>query len=803
MIKTCISKSWLFEEQISNNMWWKDSDVEKMVDLPHDYAIHHPRTMNGPGGEGTGYYEGGMGRYTKYLKFENKKHTILDIDGAYMCAEIRLNKDLLAIHPNGYMPFLVDLTDYIYWGKHNKIEILTNDIAPSARWYSGAGLYRDVFLWTGGSVRIEPWDLYVVTNSAREDKANITVKLWISSDFNTDADVKIIIKDKNGNKAAESVTTIKALKDTKNSCDIDFEIENPLLWDTENPNLYTLDAEVIANGEITDTFRQTFGIREILFSVKDGMTLNGKKIKLKGGCIHHDHGALGAASYPAAEMRKVKKLKEAGFNSLRTAHNPQSDAFMDACDKLGIIVMDEAFDMWRSAKKANDYHLWFEDWWARDISYMIKRDRIHPCIASYSIGNEIHEANGRSNGALWSKKLTEEVKKYDTSRPVTSALASNWDGFDLNRTGVPEDYKEVYMRGHKELGLQKEDLNSEWDLWMNDFMEPLDIVGYNYGYRRYEYDIEKYPNRIIWGSETYSNTIFEAWDVIKKHNNLLGDFNWTAYDNIGEIGAGRGEWRKEKPEENERVVPLVIKDIKWRTCWQGDMELTGFRRPQSYFREAVWNEKFASPIFTTHPSHNGEYYVGTGWHWQDVCDTWTFDDKYLGIPVKTEVYTLADEVRFVLNGKSVGTAKPQKGVASVNIPYEKGELRADTYKDGKLIISSVLKTTGDAKYIKIIPETTEILADGKDLAYFEINITDDNGNRIVNAKNKLKCCVSGGELLCIFSGDPCTEDDYISPVCHAFGGRAIAIVKTEQKGNVKITVESDNLISDSSDIIAK
>jgi len=799
MKKKCISSSWIFAEKVANNSYHKEPENKIEVDLPHDYAISRERNPKSAGGCGTGYYDGGYANYTKYIKFENKEHTILDIDGAYMCAGVRLNKDLLAMHPNGYMPLLVDLTDYIVWGKSNKLEIFTNDIHPSARWYSGAGLYRDVFLWTGGSVRIEPWDLYVVTNSADSLMASITVKAQIASDYDASATLVITITDKNGNTAARSTTQINVSEGRKTDVDIDFDIDNPLLWDTENPNLYTLKAQIIVNEEVTDTFEQIFGIREIRYIAGKGMTLNGKSIKLKGGCIHHDHGALGACSYPAAEERKVRNLKNAGFNSLRLAHNPQSTAFMEVCDREGILVMDEAFDMWVSAKRSNDYHLWFADWWARDISYMVKRDRSHPCIVSYSIGNEIHEAHGYSNGAEWSKKLADEVRKYDTSRPVTSAVCGSWETTDMLGDDAPEDYREVFMRGYTDLGNNPNDPDSEWDKRTYDFMKPLDIVGYNYAYGRYGIDCERYPERIIWGSETHAITFYDSWKAVMENPNVLGDFTWTAHDNIGETGAGRGEW---DAYPDTPLVPLVLDEYPWRTCWQGDLELTGVRRPQSYFREAIWRENTEPKIFTTHPEHNGHTFSGTGWHWYDVCDTWTFDDKYIGEKVKTEVYTSADEIRFILNDKEVGTAKPEKGIASLEILYEKGELRSEAIKDGKVINTSTLKTVGKASKIVITPEKKEIVADGRDLAYFQINITDENGDRIPDAKNKLICSVSGGELLCVFSGDPKNEDRYTSPVCHAFGGRALAVVKTKEKGNVSITVSADLIASGSAVIKA-
>ena len=797
MIKTNISKDWYFEEDFKLNILRLGGNIKKKVDLPHDYVISHPRSKDAPGRWGNGFYPGGPGKYYKYMMFENKEHTILDIDGAYMCAKVLLNKDLLAIHPYGYTPMLIDLTDRIARSRHNKIEIFTNDMQPSSRWYAGAGLYRDVAIWTGGSVRIEPWDLYVVTNSANEAQADITVKTQISSDLDTDAVLHITLTDKGGNIAASVSKDIKVTKSAKTDADIDIILQTPLLWDTDNPHLYTLNAHITVDGDITDRYEQKCGIREIRFSAENGMTLNGKPIKLRGGCIHHDHGALGVASYPAAEERKVRKLKEAGFNALRTAHNPQSTAFMEACDRLGMIVMDEAFDIWVSEKRPNDYHNWFMDWWSRDISYMVMRDRSHPCIASYSIGNEIPECNGRSEGNIWAQKLSDEIRKYDKSRPVTIALHGNTDSWDIDGTNAPDDYKEMFYQGHTQLGNEPTDINSEWDEWTKEVVKPLDIVGYNYCYGRYAHDREKYPDRIIWGSETHAINIYHSWKAVMENNNVLGDFTWTAYDNMGETGAGRGEWGQEGV-----LSPLVLEQYPWRTCYQGDIDLAGYRRPQSYFREAVWFDNTEPRIFTTHPMHNNDTYAGTGWHWYDVDDTWTFDDKYIGESVKTEVYTQADMIRFVLNGKEVATAVPKECVATAYIPYEKGTLTAEAVRDNEVINTFTLTTATEPNKIVVVPEKDTILADRRDLCYFDISICDVSGNRITTAADKLQCTVDGGELLCIFSGDPCNDDQYTSDTCHAFKGRAVAVVKSVTKGKINIKITCDGLADGTASIMA-
>lgn len=773
MKKICISKDWFFEGE---------SREIKKVDLPHDYVITIPRDRNVQGGDSTGFFAGKYGKYSKYMKFEPAAHTILDIDGAYMCARIFFNDNMIDMHPNGYMPYLVDLTGKIREGRNNKIGINVTNVQPSTRWYSGSGVYRDVYIWTGGRVRIEPWDIFVTTTNLSADEAELRVKFTVSADMECSAAAEFVICDAAGNDVVSAKKEIDA-KMGKNEEECIIKVKNPNCWDCDNPYLYTMNVKIIVNGEQEDETEQRFGIRTISADVKNGLLLNGKSIKLRGGCIHHDHGVLGSAEFPAAVKRKLSLLQSAGFNAVRTAHNPPSLTFLELCDEMGILVMDEAFDMWNIPKKNLDYSLWFKDWWQRDISYMVLRDRSHPSVISYSIGNEIWERDGNSDGALWSEKLSAQIRKYDSTRLVTSGICGMWNLYD---EFAPEDYKEDFMQGYKDIG--SGDLGSSFAKRTEGYMKPLDIVGYNYFYTRYDEDSEKYPERIIWGSETHALTFFESWQAVMKHPNVLGDFTWTAYDNMGEVGTGRFEW-----SENGYINGISTADYPWRTCYQGDFDLCGYRRPQSYFREAVWRIDAEPHIFTTHPKHNGDDFSGTDWHWYDVCESWTFGDEYIGEPIKADVYTTADEVLFELNGKNVGSAKPQKGIATLEIPYEKGELTATTFKDGRKLKSFTLKTTGEEYALRVISEKNEVMGDNRDLCYFDISIVDKDGNVVTESRRELKCEVFGGELMGIFSGDPKNEDSYGSNKCHAYTGRAVAIARCTRGKKLKIRVSSEGL----------
>jgi len=447
-------------------------------------------------------------------------------------------------------------------------------------------------------------------------------------------------------------------------------------------------------GKITDRSEVTFGIRTFTVNAEEGLKLNGEPMKLRGGCVHHDHGGLGAAAYPAAEERKIRLLKETGFNSVRTAHYPPSLALLEACDKLGVIVMDEAFDMWNKPKTVSDYSLWFADWWKRDIDAMVLRDRNHVSVLSYSIGNEIIERDCSSDGAKWSRLLSDEIRRLDSTRYVTSGICGMWNRHD---SIDPEDYWEEHSKKYS-INCSG-DPDSEWDKQTYGYMKPLDIVGYNYIFPRYELDHQRYPDRVIWGSETHSLRFYDSWHTILKCNHVLGDYTWTAIDNLGEAGAGKGVWAR------DGYLPgIVLQPYPWRTCFQGDLDLCGYRRPQSYFREAIWIGKTLPRIFTVHPEHYGEGFSGTGWHWYDVLDSWSFEDQYIGSPVECQVYTEDDEVEFILNGRKVAIVKPEKAIARADINYEKGVLTAVAYKAGKETGRFSLKTVGAAQKIEVKAE---------------------------------------------------------------------------------------------------
>ncbi|MBO7762832.1 MAG: DUF4982 domain-containing protein [Clostridia bacterium] len=784
MIKTCISKGWKFADFPD-----KPGDYRE-VDLPHDYAVEKPRDPQGD--PLNAYFPVAPAQYVKYVTLPPQRHYILDVDGAYSGAEITFNEELLCLHPHGYTPILVDLTDHVIPGVTNKLKITTNPLPHSTRWYHGCGIYRDVFLWEGGEVRIEPWDLFVYTEGVKEESADVGVKLWLSADLDTKAELRFrVLLD--GKECARDSLTVRARRGERTEHAHTLSVSSPALWEPDAPRLYTLVTEVVCDGRVTDTTCVSFGIRTVTVDAVHGLLLNGTPLKLRGGCIHHDHGVLGAAAFPAAEERKIRLLKAAGFNAVRIAHNPPSLALLEVCDRLGMLVMDEAFDVFSKRKLAvtADYHIFFREWWQRDISYMVRRDRNHPSVISYSIGNEIYEVDGTSEGDAWSRRLSAEIRRHDATRLVTAAIQKisipNFRAEEID----PEDYV-AYMQKKRGRGEARQ-INRLTEA----FEAPLDVIGFNYYHEHFKTFHEMYPDKVIWGSENWTKNIYDDWQDVCDNAYVIGDFTWTAYDNLGEVGHGAGFWESEK----ERYAKGLA-FYPWRTCYQGDLDLCGLRRPQSYYREAVWFGGESPRMFVTHPRHYGEAYYGTGWHWADVHESWTFEDRYVGSPIRVDTYIEAERVEWLLNGRKVGKAVPHRAIATLDTVYEKGELVAVAYRDGREFARYALHTLGAPTALSVTPERASLLADRRDLCYFQIAVVDRDGCVDVHNESEISVEVTGGELMGVFSANPISDDDFRAPRCHAFKGRALAIVRAAEPGTVVLTASSPDLAGARAEVTA-
>ncbi|HHV12748.1 MAG TPA: glycoside hydrolase family 2 protein [Clostridiales bacterium] len=773
-----LNYNWDFYESNEGMSFVFHKPESKVVNLPHDFIITKPRSPKEEGGPGNGYFGQGEGVYRKQLEVPPEwegKTVILDIDGAYMNTEVALNGDLLGLHPYGYTPYLVDLSPALRFnGKKNELKIITQSRQPSSRWYSGGGIYRSVALWVGNPVHIRPWDIFVTTPVVNDGEATVNVNITVSSKEEKERAVTLAceILDAEGREVAEGSLGVSLSGKSSTVCDLELKVEHPKQWDLDTPYLYTCRVKVMADGAVLDESQDTFGIRTISIDTEHGFMLNGRTVKMQGGCLHHDNAFLGACAYPKAEARKISILKAVGYNAVRISHYPPSLAMLKACDEQGMLLLDECFDVWRMGKVPLDYHLYFEDWWERDIELMVKRDRNHPCVITYSIGNEVGERDGKGEGALWAKRLHDKFKALDPTRFTMSGICGIFD--DDAEVGTNFDANAIS--------------DNNWGEVTKAFAEPLDIVGYNYLYERYEKDHETFPDRIIVGSETHSFKTYDNWEAVKKNPHVIGDFIWAAVDYLGEVGTGKVYWEK-AGEPFGFMAPYP-----WRSSWQSDILLTGKRRPQSYYREIMWGHTRDTYLFTTHPEHYGDNFFGMNWHWYDVNEDWSFPEEYLGKPVKVDAYGSGDEAEFILNGRSLGRAPYNKLIATMDIPYEKGTLEAVTYEQGVEISRATLKTAGQATALLLTPEENQLAADLQDLCYIHVDIVDGEGIRLPSDERELQVTLSGpGEFLAIGSGSPCTEDQIGDTKCHAYHGRAVVILKAGAPGEIRVTVTAEGV----------
>ena len=566
---------------------------------------------------------------------------------------------------------------------------------------------------------------------------------------------------------------------------VELEVENPALWSDVEPNLYTLKWALDVYNVREDEGELRIGIRRIEIDAKNGFRLNGVPMKLRGGCIHHDNTLLGAAAFPTAERRKIEKLKAAGYNAIRTAHNPPSTALLDACDELGMLVLDESFDMWRTGKNAMDYHLWFEDWWQRDTESMVKRDRNHPCIYCWSVGNEVSELLGTSDGAYWAKVQADYVRSIDPTRPVSASA----NGFVAPKPGKPRKPHnlEAELVGKPVMGLPK-DGEDDWGDQTEAAASAMDIFGYNYMYGRYAHDINRFPDRVIHATETHSFHTYDYWKACVENPNCIGDFIWVAFDNLGEAGAGRVIYSFDEMKGG------LIGSWPWLSCYQGDLDLIGDARPQNMYRRVMWGVDKGIHMYTTHPTRTGKPFYGMGWHWEDVVSTWTFSDEYIGQLVKVQAYANCDEVEFVLNGEAMGREVPVEYKVFKELPYQPGYIEVRAIRGGEVVATDKIETTGAPAAIKLYAENPALAADGMDIAYVHAELIDAEGRKVTGDDMKLTASVSGaGAFLAIGSGNPCTEENFTNSRITFRGAAMVCARAAKEAGELTVKVVAEGL----------
>lgn len=746
---------------------YDDSDW-RVIDLPHDWSIENLPGTDSPFNRDAlsqvngGFTTGGTGWYRKSFflsDMQSAKQIIIQFDGVYMNPEIWINGVLLGSHPYGYTSFWFDITKQVKFGKANILAVKVRNEGENSRWYSGSGIYRHVWLKVLDPVHTAQWGTVITTPQVSKTSARVLIKTRVNNQSGEAIDVKLITHVFNGAGMEVINTASSQIIEKSGSPEFTQEVSvpNPDLWSTESPSLYSAVCEVYAADQLVDRTATKFGIRTVQFDVVNGFQLNGKTMKLKGGCFHHDNGPLGSKSYDRAEERRVELLKASGFNALRCSHNPPAPAFLDACDRLGMLVIDEAFDMWSEGKNTSDYHLWFEKWWQKDIESMVKRDINHPSIILWSIGNEIPGMDS-PEVVKTARLLTDFVHKCDPTRLLTAAVNG------LNPRKDP-------------------------------YFGTLDIAGYNYGsggdHQKndiFETDHRRVPSRIMVQTESYPLEAFKSWMDVLDHPWLTGDFVWTAIDYIGEASIG---WRGYYQEQN--FYP-------WSLAFCGDLDICGWKRPQSYYRDALWMTNQLS-IFVKPPkpsfAENPDRQSWSKWHWLDALADWTWTG-YENTKLQVSAYSSCEEVELFLNNKSLGKKKTDRSSefkAAWDVPYEPGELKAVGYTAQKKVNQTFLRTAKEPVAIRVIADRTEISADGQDLCYITVELADEKGTRNPKAENMLKFEIDGpGKIIGVGNANPISTQSYQSSERKAWQGRCIVVLKSEQtKGKIILRATSGSL----------
>ncbi|MXV13883.1 sugar-binding domain-containing protein [Hufsiella ginkgonis] len=740
------------------------------VDLPHDWSIEGP--FDSKWASGTGFLPGGIGWYRKTFTLPHDmtgKKIFLYFDGVYKNSEVWVNGNFLGKRPSGFASFRYEITRYLNSGKNTvAVKADHTDFADS-RWYTGSGIYRNVYLVAADPVHIEQWGVKFSTPQVSEKSALVNVDVAVLNQSAAAKSVSVWAKLSGKKGAAGTSRVIKLDAASRGSASLSFSVADPVLWSVDQPALYELAVSLVVNGKKTDEVKHQVGIRSYKFEADKGFSLNGTSMKLKGVCIHDDAGALGVAVPPEVWERRLKILKDGGCNAIRLSHNPHADYLYDLMDSLGFLVMDEAFDEWEFGKNKwiegwnvgtpgkDGYHTYFKEWAERDLADMVKRNYNHPSIILWSIGNEVdypndpysHEVlNGDGpNPQIFGKgyqpayppasrikeiagQLVAVVKKYDRTRPVTAAFA----GVVMsNAVGAPQ---------------------------------MMDIAGYNYQEYRYPGDHKQYPERVIYGSENGMG--FSAWKAVTDNDYIAGQFLWTGIDYLGEAG----RW------------PV-------RSNQAGLIDLAGFPKAEYYFRQSLWSEKPVVVIGTSMPP--GRAAASTSK--RAIFPTWNYK---AGDTVRVSAFTNLTETELFLNGRSLGrksSAEAIEGVITWSAVYQPGELTIKGFKEGKVAGSHTLKTSGDVYGIQTSADRKTLSAAAKGLAHIEIGLVDKDGLPVFSGQNEITVTVEGpAKLLGLESANPVSHEDYQSPKRKAWHGKLLAYVQaTGAAGTVRVGLTSPGL----------
>ncbi|WP_243076479.1 glycoside hydrolase family 2 TIM barrel-domain containing protein [Microbacterium sp. SS28] len=775
------------------------------VTLPHDAIRDLPRSAESDQGVHTGYHPGGVFEYEKTFDVPvewRDKTVIVEFEGVYRDAAVFLNGDLIAHEPNGYSSFSAVLDPYLRFGDANRLTVEAKAHKDS-RWYSGAGIYRPVHLVVADPLHFALDGLRVTTPDIDAGRAVVAVAATVENDTRHARTTRVTwsIAGPDGSEIATTSAPVTVLPGEAATARARLVLPSPRLWSVEDPALHVVDATLNdEQGTPIDRDTARFGIRRLQLDPQHGLRINGEVVKLRGACVHHDNGALGSATIDAAEDRRVRLLKAAGFNALRSAHNPMSRAMLDACDRHGVLVMDELTDVWTRSKTAFDGAGSFPDRWERDVAALVAKDFNHPSVVLYSIGNEILEL-GTPAGAAWGRRLAEGVRALDDTRFVTNGIngiIANLDRMSeamaeaeaqSSSDGIAPDAREsdpnTMMAG---MGEQMARMNASQLVTESteEAASVLDVVGFNYADSRYELDAELFPHRVIVGSETFPEKIDVMWGLVERLPHVIGDFTWTGWDYLGEAGIGRVDYT-----DAEGYVPTgTAGPYPYLLAESGDLDITGHRRTISYYREIVFGLRTDPYIAVHRPQHHGRPIAMTPWSWHDAVSSWTWDAAP-GEPVLVDVYAEGGEVELLLDGVSLGVApvgEHKAFLARFVTEYRPGELVAVARTGGVETGRHVLRTAGEATLVARAEEP-EIAVDG--LAFVGIVLEDAAGSVPCDADVLVTVQVEGPAVLAgVGTGRARTEESLAGPSITTYDGRALAIVRPTGPGEITVTVSA-------------
>ncbi len=756
------------------------------VSLPHDAMLLDERRQGSAGGVNNGWVDAKDYTYEKTFTAPQQwreLETVFYFEGVYHKATVYLNGEKICYHDYGYTGFFVNVTGKLLYGAENILTVTAiNSDQPNCRWYSGTGIYRPVWLYQLPKRHICLQGIKITTL----DYAKPKIRVQVQSAGGGNIRVDIL-----NNDPRQVLWSAQGTTDGNFACDM--ELTGAKCWNTQHPYLYVCRVTFEE-----DVCEERFGIRIVTCDTQNGFTLNGERVILRGACIHHDNGILGACAYDFAEYRKIRLLKEAGYNAVRSAHNPCSEATLRASDEMGMLMMDEYTDMWYIHKTKNDYATEVETHYQEDLKAIVDKDYNHPSVVMYSTGNEVSET-ARRRGIRLCGNLTKRLHELDATRPVTCGVNIFFNFLSSMGFGVYSDKKaeQEVKNAKKKKAVGSEFFNNLAGLMGSDFMKfgatlypcdvktrdafaAMDVAGYNYGIRRYEHDLKKYPQRIIVGSETFCSDAYAFWEAAKKHPRIIGDFVWAGMDYLGEVGIGSWEYSDYAPDFSHGEG--------WVAAGSGRLDLTGRALAETaYTRVAFELEKIG--IGVTPVPYFGQKHSPSAWKMTNAIESWSWrgcTDK----KTQVEVYARADHVSLYVNGECVGTKKPRGDCRVVfETIYKNGSVRAVAYDaDEHVIAEKELKTAGQETVLTVKPEQSCVGRD--DLCYVRLQFTDKQGNLKPLMREDITVQVEGGRLLGLGSACPYYTKSYLGSVTDTYYGEALAVIRPDGTGTVRVDARS-------------